>query len=436
MNYEIRQIQIKKRSFPGWLSIGILVFAFCVSFFVDLLKVPSFVKYSIDLMWVALLIIMVVSKQIKIKRNITPLILIISIWFLYVVLVYVFNYQSVFYFLWGTRNNLRFYVAFIAFASFLDEDDVISSLRFIDWLFWINIPISLYQFFILGYRQDYLGGIFGTERGCNAFTTILFAVVVTKSLLQYFEGREKTGICLLKSGFSLILAAMAELKFFFVLYIIFVIVTMMMTKFSWRKIVVLFLLAVLLSIAGQVLTILFGSNEKLTFQKIFELATSENYATSEDLGRFTAIPTISKNILTEWYDKLFGMGLGNCDTSSFSICNTPFFQTHEYLHYTWFSSAFLYLETGYIGLLLNLSFYLAIMVLAIRKQRSGQGNELFCQIGIVFAVLCLILTFYNSALRKEVGYIAYFALSLPFVCNSNDRKTETRKDRIDLLKRH
>ena len=419
MNCEIGRLQIKRRSLPQWLSLGILFVPFFLSFFTDFLRLPSVVKYTIDVMWVAVFMMMIIGKQITIKKSITPFAAIAIIWLLYVSLGYLFQYQSVFYFLWGLRNNFRFYVAFLAFATFLDEDDVMSSLHWIDWLFWINIPVTLFQFFVLGYQQDYLGGIFGVERGCNAFTTVLFALVVTKSLYRYFEGRENTWACLVKSGCSLILAAMAELKFFLVLYVIIVLVTMLTTKFSFRKFVALIMLAMLLSFSGSVLTVLFGANEELTLQKVFELATAENYATSDDLGRFTAIPTISKTFLPEQGDKLFGMGLGNCDTSAFAICNTPFFQTYEYLHYSWFSSAFLFLETGYIGLLLNLSFYIVALVLSIYRQRSGKGNKLFCQLGIVFAVLCLILTFYNSALRKEVGYIAYFALALPFVGNNS-----------------
>ena len=415
MNNEFGQLKIRKRSLPQWLSLGVFIIPFCLSFLMDLLKFPSIIKYSIDVMWLLLLVILFVGRQITIKRNISPFIALVSFWLLYVVLVYIFNYQSIFYFLWGLRNNFRFYVAFFAFATFFDEADIEFSFKFIDILFWINVPVSLIQFFILGYKQDYLGGIFGVFRGCNAYTTVLFAFVVTKSLLHYFEGKEKTGLFLSKCGVSLVLAAMAELKFYFILFVIMLIISMVMTKFSWRKLIAILLVAFLLSFAGSVLTVVFGAKEELTFQKILELATTDSYATGEDLGRFTAIPTIAKNFLTDFQDRMFGMGLGNCDTSAFPICNTPFFQTYEYLHYSWFSSAFLFLETGYVGLGLNLAFYVLALILSVRKLKQPDCNRLYCQMAIVFAVTCIVLTFYNSALRKEVGYIAYFVLALPFV---------------------
>ena len=198
MNCELVRVQIKKRSLPQWLSLGVFAFPFLLTFFMDFLKLPSVIKYTIDLMWLVLLFTLFIGRQIKIKKNITPIVIIVSIWLLYVVLVYVFNYQSIFYFLWGIRNNFRFYVAFIAFATFFNKDDVEFSFKFIDCLFWVNVIVTLYQFFALDCQQDYLGGIFGVERGCNAYTSILFAVVVLKSLLNYFEGKESTKVCLLK----------------------------------------------------------------------------------------------------------------------------------------------------------------------------------------------------------------------------------------------
>ena len=420
MNFQLGQLQIKKRSFPQWLSLGVFILPICFLGLIDFFSVPEFIKYGVDVMWVSLLMIMVFSRQIRIKRNITPFVIVVSLWLIYVTFGYLLNYQSVFYFLWGIRNNFRFYVAFFAFAFFLEKDDAKVIFTFTDCLFWVNVPVTLFQFFVLGYEQDFLGGIFGTERGCNAFTMILFAFVVTRSLLLYFEGKEKGVFCILKSGFSLVLAAMAELKFFFIVFIVMVILTMIMTKFSWKKLILLILFALLLSFAGSILTAVFGANEQLTFQKIIELTTAENYSSGNDLGRFTAIPTLSKLIHTRWYDRLFGMGLGNCDTSAFAICNTPFYRTYEYLHYNWFSSAFLYLETGFVGFFINLFFYVLVAILAIRRIKLKKGDPFFCKIAIVFSAVCLFLTFYNSALRKEVGYIAYFALALPFVETSTE----------------
>lgn len=415
------QLTLKKHTLSEWLAISIFVLPFFFSFFMDFIGLPSFVKYSIDVSWALSFVYLFFRKNVLLNRKTLPFLVLVGIWFLYVTVVYLFQYQSIFYYLWGIRNNLRFYVAFFAFVAILDEEMVSSCLKFIDFLFWINVAVTFFQFFVQGYQQDYLGGIFGVERGCNAYSSILFAIVVTKSILLYMNGKEKTLSCLLKCAFALVFSAMAEIKFFFVLFIIILIIASVLTKFSWRKVVVFGIMSMIIMFAGSILTIIFGSNEELSLQRIFELATSSNYATAEDLGRFTAIPIISERILTTWPERLFGMGIGNCDTSAFAICNTPFFQMYESLHYSWFSSAFLFLETGYVGLAMNIGFFVLCFISSLKRYKEDKFS-LFAPMGIIFAVICVILTFYNSALRKEVGYLLYFGLALPLVTKQSAKK--------------
>jgi hypothetical protein len=411
-------VRLKKRTLSEWLTLFIVIVPFFLSFFIDFLGVPSFIKYSVDVAWVLLLVIIAFRRQLFLYKRQIVFFLFILGWLLYVGIVYLFNFQSPFYFLWGIRNNLRFYIAFIAFIIFFQKDDVITIFRFLDCVFWINIFVCFFQFFILGYKQDYLGGIFGVEKGCNAYTSILFAIVLAKSILEYFDGKESTLKCLLKSAFALVIAAMAEMKFFFILFILIVFISMLLTRFSWRKILILVAVAIFMIFAGNILTFVFGENEKLTFERIFALITSSNYATAEDLGRFTAIPTISETFFSNWAERLFGLGLGNCDTSAFAICNTPFYETYGYLHYSWFSSAFLFLETGYVGLVINLSFFVICLIRSVGLLKKENNNLLFHRLTIIGAILCIIYTFYNSSLRKECGFLMYFMLSLSFISDS------------------
>lgn len=408
-------IQIKKRTMPEWLTLFVVFMPFFLSLLIDFIGLPSLVKYSIDVAWVLLLGFLFVRKQVQLNKKQLVFVLFTIGWLLYVGIVYVFHFQSPFYFLWGLRNNLRFYIAFIACSLFLKEEDAEGILNIFDYVFWFNIPVTFFQFFVMGYQQDHLGGIFGVEKGCNAYTSILFVIVITKSILWCLEGVESNVKCLLKCGFALIIAAMAEMKVFFVFFVIILLIAMLLSKFSWKKMLILLSTVVMIMFAGNILTVVFGEEERLTLSRVFELVTANNYATTEDLGRFTAIPTISENIFEDWSDRLFGYGLGNCDTSAFSICNTPFYQTHEYLHYSWFSSAFLFLETGYIGLGINLIFFVICFIQTIVLLKQKKGNMLFNKIAVIVAILSVVYTFYNSSLRKECGFIMYFVLALPFI---------------------
>ena len=404
---------------PECLSGYLFIMPFLLAFLTEVVNLPGIIKYTLDLCWLLLMIFVFFHKNFLIEKKIAPFVLFVCVYLLYVFVVYLFNFQSPFYFLWGVRNNFRVYAAFLSFAIFFDEIDANFLLRLIDVIFWINIAVTGYQFFILGYNQDYLGGIFGIERGCNSYSLVLFAIVLSKSLLSYMNDTEKAIPCFLKCGAAIIAAAMAELKVFFLFIILIFAIAVILTKFSWKKVVLFLFVSLVFVFAGNLLTAIFGEDQQISIDRFYQLITASNYSSYNDLGRLTAIPTISDSFLKSWPDRLFGMGLGNCDTSTFAICNTPFFETYQALHYSWFSSAFLFLETGYVGLMMNNLFFIICLILSVGKLRKKRNNILFCQLCIIMSILCIVFTFYNSSLRTEVGYIAFFILALPFMAQGN-----------------
>lgn len=415
MKFESTKLLVKKRTLPEIITYIIFIMPFFLSFFQEILGLPSFIKYIIDVCWLGILISLLFMKRAYIRKDITPAISVVITFFLIAFIVYLFNFQSPFYFLWGLRNNLRFYISFIAFSIFFDEDDLKSCFKFLDVFSWINTIVVFFQFFVLGYRQDFLGGIFGNEKGCNAYLIVFFVIISTKTILNYFNDNESAISCFTKCGIILLISVMAEMKVFFLIFVVILILASVITKFSWKKVCLYIISSLFIMIASVMIVEIFGENRAIDIDNIIDLIFATNYSSSRDLGRLTAIPTISNRFLTEPLEKLFGFGLGNCDTSAFAICNTPFYRSYSYLNYNWFSSAFLFLETGYVGLSLFLLFFVTIFVLSYRKSKQEDSNKLFCQMAMIMAVICVILTFYNSSLRTETGYMAYFVLALPFV---------------------
>jgi len=103
--------------------------------------------------------------------------------------------------------------------------------------------------------------------------------------------------------------------------------------------------------------------------------------------------------------------------TAFAICNTPFYQRYSYLHYTWFSAAMLFLETGYVGLVLYGMFFVLVFQHAFRRRKVG-GNVIYCQLAMMMVVVSGILLFYNSSLRTEAAYMIYFVFAAPFICGT------------------
>ena len=412
------QVKIKKRSLPQILTLYIFFAPFFLNFFQQFLHFPSFIKYTVDVAWVVALFFMFFTKAQVIHKKIFPFVLFVSFFFLYVFILYLFNYQSILYFLWGLRNNARFYVAFFAFIIFLDKEDINLCFKFIDIIFIVHAFVVFVQFFFLGYKWDYLGGIFGTTLGCNGHSLVLITIVCVKSLLLFLNDKESFIFCLLKCGISLVIAAMSELKFFFVIFVVIMMISFFLTKTSWKKILFAFIGVLLVSFASIVFVQIWGEDSVLNFDRLISLITAETYSSSRDLGRFTAISVLSETIMENDIHRIFGLGLGNCDTATFAILNTPFYQAHYFLNYDWISSAFLFLEIGVLGLIIFLSFFAMIffVVLRLKKEQMDDSQmSLYAQITILMVFVCVMFVFYNSSLRTESGYIAYFMLALPFI---------------------
>lgn len=411
------QLHLRERSFVRWLVLLVAFWPFLVAHLGQLPGGLGYTKYIADIVLVLVLFLLFSRRNIRLRRSAAPLLTMVGVFFAYTLVAYVFRFQSPFYFLWGVRNNFRFYVAFFAFVTFMDETDVADWFKMVDILFWLNIVVSIFQFVFLDVKQDYLGGIFGAEGGSNGYSLILFSVVVGKSVLSAFAGKETMSSCAMKGIASLIVAAMAEMKFYFVVFLLLFGMASVFSRLSLKKILAL-LAGVLAAMAfSRLLVLWFGSVGVLDVGKLIELATKRSYSSARDLNRLSAVPTLANTLLTQPVDQMFGLGLGNCDTSAFAICNTPFYQRYSYLHYTWFSAAMLFLETGYVGLVLYVLFFILVFRHAFQWRKVG-GNAIYCQLAMMMAVMSGILLFYNSSLRIEAAYMLYFVLAVPFICGA------------------
>ena len=424
MNNGKLTLEVRRRTVPEWMAFWIALFPLLTGTFFSLVSSLSALKYTLDFSWVSLLLIMMFSKGLKNRKDIRPLLLLVLFFFVFSLVVYLFRYQSVYYFLWGARNSFRFYVFFFVAIIVFKKSDVDSFLKIFDFAFWVNLIMTFFQYFVLGYSGDYLGGIFGVEKSCNAYTIIFITIVVGVSMLRYLSHKESAFLCLLKSASSLVIAALAELKFFFVIFILIVVISFFGTSFSWKKVVIMVTSMVLLMVASMVLVSLFEFESFLSIDQIWQFATQENYSSQETVNRLSAIPTLAKTILTDPIDRIFGLGLGNCDASTFALVNTPFYERFFYLRYNWFSCSFVFLEQGYIGVIANLAFFVVYMVLIRKRLKSVDGEALLCYLGIIMALLSITLFFYNCSLRAECAYMVYLVMAFPFIGSSQQPKDE------------
>ena len=387
----------------------------------------SYLKYTPDGILLLMIVLGLSRKKIKIHKDLRILLRIVLIFFFYCLVVYLFQYQSAAYFLWGFRNNFRFYLAFFAFIAYLNKKDVETWFRIMDILFWVNAGLAAIQFYVLGIGGDYLGGdylggIFGIKGASNTYTICLLSVVLAKTLLDTYTKKKKTLYCVLVFLTSCLVAAMAEIKMFFFIVVYLIVGASLLTRFSIRKVLLMITGAIMIMIGTGFLIEYYGFEDFFSMEKLIELATNENYASKNDLNRWAAIPTLCKRVITNPIHQLFGLGLGNCDTSAFAVCNTPFFQQYEYLHYIWFASAMIFLETGFLGFGIYISFFVVCARKTFKWVKAKIGDNVQNQLALLMAIQYIVMVFYDASPRTEPGYMMYFVLALPFIQRKNIRQ--------------
>lgn len=406
-------IKFRKKGQAEWVMAYILVVSMLQLAFNNI----AVIKYTIDVAWCFLLIMMVTRRLPRPGRAVYGLMLIAGLFFTFTIFGLVLNYQSMLYYLWGIRNNIRFFVFFAACTVILREAWIEGYLDLFDKLFWINFPIVLFQYFVLGYSGDYLGGIFGVIKTCNAYMNVFLMIVLSKSIVQSMHKQEKISMCLLKCAIALMITILSEIKIMIIEVGIIVLLAAMMIRFTMRKTMIILAAVAGIFASANAIARLFPSFEGwFSIANILEIATAEaGYTGRNDLNRLTAVPEIMDRFLTSGTDKIFGLGLGNCDYASFAFLKTPFYQKYTSLHYYWFSSAFMLLETGILGTILYLSFYGAVFAAAHWMEKKQRADVIYCQMAKIMVVMSILTFFYNSALRIEAGFMVFFVLALPFV---------------------
>jgi hypothetical protein len=163
------------------------------------------------------------------------------------------------------------------------------------------------------------------------------------------------------------------------------------------------------------------------------LVETVGYTGSGDLNRLTAIPRINELWLTKWPQRIFGMGLGNCDTSGFEFLNTPFHAQYSWLRYAYFSVSFIFLEMGFTGLAFYIGFFVLVWFMCGNAKHAELEDRMYIQISRIVSLCCPLIIIYNNSLRAEGAYLLYFTLALGFI---GSRKLRTPLPKQRRLKQH
>ncbi|MHC1721412.1 MAG: hypothetical protein AB9844_12200 [Clostridiaceae bacterium] len=408
---------------PVRLIYAQIIYICVIKFSMDVFNVPSFANYMTD--FLTLLIVIVAIREFVKRDGKTDMLLpmsLVAAFFMVTVIGLLINGQSIPLYAWGFRNNFRFYGFFFGCAILLKKKDIDRIFKILLFISAVNVLFCTVQYFVLGYSGDYLGGIFGMEKGVNIYLNVFICMITTIALIQYLNKKVSIPILIFAVFTSLYIAAIGEIKVFFIEIIIITAGAVLFSKPGKKTILILLASAFGLYWGIELFYSIFPYWQGY-FNLESMLASGQKYATSYDLGRFNAIERVTSTFLSGDMSKLlFGLGLGSAETSQLPIFTSQFYyQYGSTLHYTWLSQAFMLIENGWVGLICFMGFFVSIagVCFFIRSKISEYFD--YCVIAQIFAILCCALAIYNSTLRTEAAYFAYFMLALPFALNRNER---------------
>lgn len=443
--YYLYQVKYKSTRVV-WLIYFELIYNLIIKFIIGNLGFPSVLNYVSDmvLLWIIFEFLMqngrkelIVPKSMKIGCLILFLISIVS---------YVLNLYSPFLYIWGFRNNFRFIIFAIMCAVYLDRRDIKTIFDILYGFILVNIIATTYQYFFVSYnvlsKGDFISGLFsnGAERGGNASLNWLLCIVCTYVIVQYLNKEEKLHKLLICLCSSIYMAALAEIKLFFIQLVIIGALAIILCRKSLKAFGVVLIGVTSLVVGIRLLYYAFPSfanffNVKDILAYVSEGGGYAGTGVNARIDRLTAIPYVFEHFLPSALKKAVGIGLGNADYSSFSFLTSSFYNINNWTGYTFFYSAFITVELGIVGLVTYLGIILNYFRKAVLVKSKMSGDKTIKQFVIIMSVICLIMIFSNQTMKLEASaYLVHCVLAFPFVISKTSDNTQGNYSKIKKIR--
>ena len=399
-----------------------VIFVLIERFLVQTMGMPGAIIYVMDVLNIWLFMYLIKVKGKKSTRYAGFIIAYVGI-VVVSLIVGLINYRE-----WGgniassvieIRNIIRFPIFFLSCVEFLNEEQTRKIYKLLTVFFSINTIAILYQYFTfhppgVWMRGDMLNGLFGTETGGNTFVNVILVTVVTYLLSGWINKEKSVTSFGFAAGVSLLIAALIELKAFFVEIIIiygFYLIKKRKTKKEIAINGILIIAAVVISVVG--LQIMYKEypwfKGSMSISGLIKQLSGNGYTGDGDLNRFTGVFTIASKIFDGDIGQIiFGIGAGNASQKGILGSRTGFFDIYEKTHYNWFSATYMFVQGGIFGLLTYLFTFMYLFFKRKRCKRFELNTQIMC-------ILAVFLVFYGEALRTDAGYFVYFALASGFV---------------------
>ena len=297
---------------------------------------------------------------------------------------------------WNARTSFAMIIYWVGCVYFLDDKDVSFFNDFVLKLAHVNFFACIIELFLLGISQDLMGGVFGSYVGVNGILNIYMMLITILAFNRFFEKK----ISVLNFGLivveNLLIAAFAELKIYYVDIALIFALVVILNKPSFKTVFIIMAAAV---VAPMAISLFAKYNPYFAdFFSLEKILENYEYAYSSygGLSRGRAWKYIVDKFLTNNTKLMLGIGFGNATFSEVSFLKSEFYNTYKSLRYSFFAHSYKLLETGYLGAITYILFWIAPF-LNVQVKASNESKNL----ARIFSLMCILLFVYNNSLMNS-----------------------------------
>ena len=326
-------------------------------------------------------------------------------------------------FFYDIRPFLRMCEFFVLACCIMNVGNLERIYNITKYILYINVIVMLIQFVFFGLRQDFIGGTFGNTQGVNSIQNILCVFLFCVSIIKYFNKRILLKELFLNTITVFSIAIMAEINsllFEIALISILGFIMCRKRKFISLRTLLLISASVVVAIVGVKIFLIYNPDRLFlfSFDNILRYIGAKDGTGVYRISRVTVFSDLGSKFFGDEIDKwIWGYGLGNCST------HTSFYDTYGYLQYNFFSTSFTFLETGFLGVAINLiTIFILPFFQGIKnlKRVMDEDNRIWSKCGVILSLILFVIFFYNSSTRDI--YTAFWAglfCAIPFIASKS-----------------
>lgn len=331
----------------------------------------------------------------------------------YSFLTAVYNGVSPLNTLWQFITFSRPFVYGFLALSYWNADRFDTVFRRLVGLQWLNGACAAFQFLVLGLYQDRVGGMFGSWLGCNLPLNIYLCIVTAAMFSAYLNKHWNVSAHALVASCvcSLCVAAVAELKFFFLEFILILVCAFLLSKPTVKKFA-LVPFSLLVLVAGfSLFSSVFPDRaaNMLDFETLYGEANLRG--AGYPISRVEVYKDLGKILfLSNPLQQVVGLGLGASATSSIALFTSPLAELYADYKFGLLQSALLCIDIGYIGTVLYIGFVVSFGAAAWINRAENRFLSLF---SIIVIVIFIVNIYYNNT-ASSANSIFW---ALPLACS-------------------